>query len=581
MDINNLDYSVIPFLLRKVGHYKTRNLRYYDNKYRYIQFWTSYDGDANDKYYIHYELIDRRIELHFEGSTAIKEAKLIDYLQKRTASFIEASVLEWFIRDKKKGIIDACRLLKRCDSIEEAAEMLIKMMDIFDKHIQAFQFPNEIIDLDECSLPAAENEFEETTDDVSLFKINLSDLLNLRLRIPSYQRIYCWPKKNVIRLLDDIFSVNGTYMLGAVILQRKEERYDIIDGQQRLITLALILQELSVKIIPLLAESFQDSQAIKYISYNRYIIQQYLKKSPSMVTVQLRERILKNLEFFALVLNNNSIDLAYTFFSNENSRGQALTDFDLLKAHHLRYVDTEAQTRNLAKRWNQMLLNSGEKEEEKPHVRTLDLYIFRLRKWMRKNPWNEKEKYRVKNEYEAALTIDEIPAFGESFDFYEPIQGGAHFFNYVDVFVEKFRQFTALEQYKLLHDVMKYKTHWMYRDVIEALLFAYYLKFGSIYFNEAFILICTRISQFRLETSKVDYQKLLERAGDTEIVQMIDQATSPTFFLKELLNVNRELSIDQHPTNIRADYCSRLRTVLDRIDSDIEVINTEKTWFKR
>ena len=585
-DINNLDYSATLFLLQKVGGYKTRNLRFNDNKYRYIQFWTKFESESEDINDIHYELLDGYIELHFEGKTAESQSELIRYLQDKTASLVQKGELFWFKRseeNRKEGRVDACKYTKRCVNLDEAAESLLFMKDLFDRYIQMFQFPNEYIALEACPLPEAENEFDISEDeDVSLFKINLSDLLNLTLKIPSYQRIYCWPKNNVIRLLDDIFSIeDSTYMLGAVILQSKNGVYDIIDGQQRLITLALILQELGAQNIPLLSESFNDTTAIKYISYNRHIIKQYLTKNPSMVTEGLREKILKKLEFYALVLNNSSIDLTYTFFSNENSRGQVLTDFDLLKAHHLRYVDTEAQIRNLAKRWNQMLIKSGDDVSEKPHVRTLDLYIFRLRKWMRKNTWNEKDKYRVKKEYEAAVTIDDIPAFGEAFDFYEPIQGGAHFFNYVDIFVDKFRQFASLEQYKLFHEGMRYKTHWMYRDVIEALLFAYYLKFGNIYFNEALLLISARISQFRLETSRVDYSKLLERAGNTEIVQMIDQATSPTFFLKELLDKNRELVFDQHPTYIRADYCSRLRSVFDNINSDIKSINDVKTWFKR
>lgn len=585
MEIINLDYSAVFYFQQKVGGYKTRNLRYKENKYRYIQFWTKFEGESEEKDYIHYEVINGYIELHFEGDTAEKEAPLIDHLRKKTSALVQDGELEWFTRDtenQKKERIDACRLTKRFQSKDDAAEGLLYMKELFDKHIQVFQSPSEYIDLEERPLPEAENEFDsDTGEDVSLFRINLSDLLNLSLKIPPYQRIYCWQKKNVTRLLDDIFSLGGTYMLGAIILQRKEGKYDIIDGQQRLITLALILQIMGVQDIPLLSEEFKDTMAIKYISYNRYIIRQYLTKNSSSVTEELRNKILKNLEFYALVLNNNSLDLAYTFFSNENSRGQVLTDFDLLKAHHLRYVETEAQTKNLAKRWNQMLILSGDTESEKPHVRTLDLYIFRLRRWMRKNTWNEKEKYRVKNEYEAARIIEDIPAFGEAFNFYEPIQGGAHFFNYVDVFVDRFRQFASLEQYKLLHERMQCKSHWMFRDIIEALLFAYYLKFGNIYFNEALILISARISQFRLETSRVNYPKLLEKAGDTEIVQMIDQATSPTFFFKELLDVNIELTIDPNPQYIRADYCRRLRSVLDRIDTDIQSIKNVKTWFKR
>lgn len=68
--------------------------------------------------------------------------------------------------------------------------------------------------------------------------------------IPSYQRGYRWDKKQVEELLDDIYEVYVTkqesYCLQPIVVSKIEEnKYEIIDGQQRLTTLYLILMRLS------------------------------------------------------------------------------------------------------------------------------------------------------------------------------------------------------------------------------------------------------------------------------------------------------------------------------------------------
>lgn len=59
--------------------------------------------------------------------------------------------------------------------------------------------------------------------------------------IPSYQRGYRWSATEVVRLLDDIYQ-NGkkNYCLQPVVVRKKGEQYELIDGQQRLTTLYLI-----------------------------------------------------------------------------------------------------------------------------------------------------------------------------------------------------------------------------------------------------------------------------------------------------------------------------------------------------
>ena len=60
--------------------------------------------------------------------------------------------------------------------------------------------------------------------------------------VPSYQRGYRWGKPEVERLLDDIYSTKGTrnYCLQPVVVKRNGDRYELIDGQQRLTTIYLI-----------------------------------------------------------------------------------------------------------------------------------------------------------------------------------------------------------------------------------------------------------------------------------------------------------------------------------------------------
>ena len=59
--------------------------------------------------------------------------------------------------------------------------------------------------------------------------------------IPSYQRGYRWGENEVIRLLDDVYT-NGkkNYCLQPIVVRKKGDAYELVDGQQRFTTLYLI-----------------------------------------------------------------------------------------------------------------------------------------------------------------------------------------------------------------------------------------------------------------------------------------------------------------------------------------------------
>lgn len=503
---------------------------------RYIQIYI----DGYD-HYLHYEYGNGRVELHFEGDDwETKYGVLIDRLMDITQNSDELNWSEWYCGYR-------CQHSKKINTIEELFETMSYMMDLFDKLIKDASsvmpsFEPKTIDCD-IVLPQQDGK-------VDICEKSLGDILRLPLSIPNYQRIYCWEESNVKCLLNDVYEhiCNNTttpYRLGTIILHFHDGKYDIIDGQQRLVTLTLLLSEFGVK-SHLLNEEFTSQRSIEYVAYNKYLMHKFVQRH---LSISEKTEKLKNLiEFSVLVLQNTSIDLAYTFFSNQNSRGVALTDYDLLKAHHLRYIPVtcEQQSKHAAEKWNKMIedgRSDNDDTSQPDYVRTLDTYIYRLRKWMRKKECDDSiDNYRVKREYEAAPIVEEIPPFGEKFYFNEPIQGGSHFFAYVEQHVQKYHEFINTEEFKSIHNTIVGGSNQWYRDIIESMLFCYFLKFGYYYLSDALVVIMRILLQHRYISTRALKASIVKYAGDSDLVLIIDQATSPTFFLAEARNIAKDLS---------------------------------------
>ena len=553
---------------------------------------------------VHYEYINGYLELHLEdeyyGNTF--NQRLYKYLRDNIDT--ESGDYLWHNwYGMRQGRL---RYEYKIGDLLELADYLTKFISKIDPLIEDFLNTyydgNNETQKNSCTVSSVDfNEIEDgtsvninitegTESKVVLQTMSLRDVLSLKLKIPDYQRIYCWPQKNVEQLLDDIFIQRGhKYHLGTLILQKKGDEYDIIDGQQRTVTLALILRAMDFDNIQLLKESFDSVEAQRYVGYNRYIIETYLNRRYPDSDERRNKvgNILDTISFDVLVLNDSSLELAYTFFSTQNARGKALTDYELLKSHHLRFIPEshEAQQRHLAKMWDKLLVKSERDSGDRSVSIILGIYLYCLRKWTRKQYWYINEPNRVKNEFEAAPTIPEIPPFGERFDFMDPIQGGAHFFSFVDTFIQHYNHFIETKQYQILWKTIscsgllemeidsnnrkfsegKRRTHWWYGDVIAAFLFAYYMKFGNQYLSEAMTCITRIVSQLRYEKSKANKQSIMDKAGEMEIIVMINQATSPTFFLANAWDIiNRLPYFDKTLKGIRADYFSREMSLYEK-----------------
>ena len=553
---------------------------------------------------VHYEYINGYLELHLEdeyyGNTF--NQRLYKYLRDNIDT--ESGDYLWHNwYGMRQGRL---RYEYKFGDLQVLSDYLTKLISNIDPLIEDFLNTyydgNNETQKNSCTVSSVDfNEIEDgtsvninitegTESKVVLQTMSLRDVLSLKLKIPDYQRIYCWPQKNVEQLQDHMLNKRGhKYHLGTLILQKKGDEYDIIDGQQRTVTLALILRAMDFDNIQLLKESFDSVEAQRYVGYNRYIIETYLNRRYPDSDERRNKvgNILDTISFDVLVLNDSSLELAYTFFSTQNARGKALTDYELLKSHHLRFIPEshEAQQRHLAKMWDKLLVKSERDNGDRSVSIILGIYLYCLRKWTRKQYWYINDPNRVKNEFEAAPTIPEIPPFGERFDFMDPIQGGAHFFSFVDTFIQHYNHFIETKQYQILWKTIscsgllemeidsnnkkfsegKRRSHWWYGDVIAAFLFAYYIQYGNQYLSEAMTCITRIVSQLRYEKSKANKQSIMDKAGEMEIIVMINQATSPTFFLANAWDIiNRLPYFDKTLKGIRADYFSREMSLYEK-----------------
>lgn len=537
---------------------------------RYIQVQTAFPNIDT----IHYEYICGRWALHIEPSRendGYKYARIVRYIKEKVGEDIN---ILW----ASDGMRYLAIYKTYVNSDEQLENGLLYIYKKFDKIIKECATRFKPIDLTVPYHNATELKTLDTDEEVCLKTMSLSELFDLKLTIPDYQRIYCWNDNNIKTLWKNLTEIPEglDYHLGAIILQRQNDGCAIIDGQQRLVTLTIMLRALGYDgNMPLLLQRFKSTEACNNIANAKYVIQE-IKGWDSEENNLMLNNLLQHLTFSVLLLNSNNLDLAYTFFSNQNSRGVRLSDYDILKAHHLRFLITnDYQAEHLARKWNAISQDTDYDNEPFIH-KTLGLYLYRIRKWMRKQSCDAANSNRpIKDEYSAAPIIPSIPPFGERFYFYEKIQGGAHFFAFTDHFVDLYKQFVKTPQIFLLRKHLLGESHWKYESVIETVLFAYFSKFGRQYLSEALFCIAGVVAQHRYEDGRALQYKINEHVQKNELVMMIDQASSPTFFLAETLSLIRLSGRDLEGTNIKVRFYNALCRLFKDMHNPNVITNEE------
>lgn len=115
--------------------------------------------------------------------------------------------------------------------------------------------------------------------------------------IPSYQRGYRWGETEVVRLLDDIYSTEGkrNYCLQPVVVRKSGDRYELIDGQQRLTTIYLIYR-------------FMHEESFGFIDEPRFNLSyETREKSEDFLKLMDESRKEENIDFWFLCTAYESI----------------------------------------------------------------------------------------------------------------------------------------------------------------------------------------------------------------------------------------------------------------------------------
>ncbi|MDR2410574.1 MAG: DUF262 domain-containing protein [Bacteroidales bacterium] len=219
------------------------------------------------------------------------------------------------------------------------------------------------------------------------FEVTVKDLLkgsipptfdnkpSITLRIPPYQRPYRWTQDSVKKLFTDIQSSSlnkkiANYHLGTMIVNKKSiDTYDIVDGQQRYVTLWLIKrlyeeqkQKSDNEIGPSENQCLDLGGKIEFNEESQYNIMNNLRLIKSIFkdnkdVLNLEIEFLFNQCIIQLIIVDNEDD-AFKFFNSQNSKGKQLYPHDVLKSFHLRalqqlpYVSTnKVNSRELIRKW--------------------------------------------------------------------------------------------------------------------------------------------------------------------------------------------------------------------------------------
>lgn len=221
--------------------------------------------------------------------------------------------------------------------------------------------------------------------------ISVRDLLaDSSLSIPQYQRPYKWTGKNINQLFSDIATHKdkSSYRLGTIVFHQEGDRKNIVDGQQRTITLLLAVRALitrrrdnldrrdlkeqlnkleNVMVNP----SFKSAISKANIHSNYLEISRIVDRSD--FTEEHIDFLLNKCAVVTFALND--VSEAFQFFDSQNARGRDLEPHDLLKAFHLREFsegDEPLKVRTVA-RW--------ENSETEDLAALFSQYLYRIRNW--------------------------------------------------------------------------------------------------------------------------------------------------------------------------------------------------------
>ena len=407
--------------------------------------------------------------------------------------------------------------------------------------------------------------------------LKIDDVLELNLRIPDYQRPYKWTIKHVQQLLDDLLThfrnQEQVYRIGTVVIHKDGKNFDIVDGQQRLITLSLLLYYLNnkkkLKEKSLLDETITHTHSKNNIIDNYNFIENYSISDKD----EFKTYLLEICEMVYVELDD--LDEAFQFFDSQNSRGKPLESYDLLKAYHLREMKDKPKeiVHHCVERWEKSALSQEINNLDK----IINYILFRLRRWH----YQESGEVFTSDELETFKGVSESatypylsPLFAtkvveklaqQNPMFYHPrfvrtnfqtiqtLINGEQFFDYVQYYAESYEKLFK-EGIGLVDKVTKingkdlgkgvntflnnqdycYRVGDKYlKNLFECIVLFYFDKFGEIYLDEFINKAFLWVYRIRFEYQRITFKTIEDEAHSKNgLFNHIEKSSTPIQVLR-------------------------------------------------
>lgn len=401
-------------------------------------------------------------------------------------------------------------------------------------------------------------------------------LLQQNLCVPDYQRPYSWTVATALQLVDDIWhalpdparsDANPVpavpYVLGAVILHQEGRQLYIVDGQQRLLTLRMILALLDPVQYRMHLPEQGETPVLKVWRALKQRFSRQQRRSDFLHFICDQCQIVR--------IVTDDIDEAFRVFDSQNYRGKPLAPHDLLKAYHLREMRDESPAAKVA------IVEAWEAVDDGDLDRLFSTFLYRIARWSRGDSAPEftsadigmfkgisvhpsrlltpQQRYHVAaqavlpllNGWAANAQLDGRDAGRSRFQLDAPIIAGRAFFEMVGFMLNELR---LLEQENRSSKYEKYagkqsRYRYVYELFIAALL-SYTNKFGTEDFEAAQQHLFAWAYGLRVELRRVQFASADNRARGKD-----DSQKSPFILLRNAINASaiRHLARDIRPVN--------------------------------
>jgi len=189
--------------------------------------------------------------------------------------------------------------------------------------------------------------------------------------IPLYQRAFAWEEKQLFQLVEDLNDIpaGGRYYIGSLVVSKSDNKYEVVDGQQRLTSLFLLLSCLGEELKCTLSFACRDKSnyTLKKIhelidegkgNYDIERIESGIHQGIRILTQKIKEdgidesellEKLRHVIIYRIEVPEHT-DLN-RYFEIMNTRGEQLEQHDILKAKLMSYIKSDKDKLVFTKIW--------------------------------------------------------------------------------------------------------------------------------------------------------------------------------------------------------------------------------------